>query len=290
MRTTKKPLRTYQQRIGNWVIYGLCGIVMLAVLSGCSSSNEFKTVEDSFVRDILLKYPDLKDKPYEVSTVKRVVDGDTFVAANDEKVRLIGVNTPEVHGKVQYYGQEASQFAKDKLTGKKVYLFQDTGSTDRYGRWLRYVFIDQDPQMFNDTLVIEGYANTMTIAPNVMYADHFVKLEREAREKGIGLCGKEQQASGSSSSSKNIHNEESTPASSKEDSASPSSDKESSKAANKNTASGGCKKPDIKGNINAKKEKIYHVPGGAYYEQTKAEEMFCTEDDAKHAGYRPSAR
>ncbi|WP_281938107.1 thermonuclease family protein [Paenibacillus tyrfis] len=73
------------------------------------------------------------------------------------------------------------------MTGKTVYLFADAGDKDKYGRLLRYVFIQGDPAMFNETLIREGYANTMTIPPNVMFQDSFVKLEREARSKKKGL-------------------------------------------------------------------------------------------------------
>jgi micrococcal nuclease len=122
--------------------------------------------------------------------VLRVVDGDTVDVELDgrrERVRLIGVDTPEVHGSVEHYGEEASAFAKERLTGAEVSLELDAEERDRYGRLLAYLWLGDE--MFNETLVREGYAQVMTVPPNVKYADRFVTLEREAREAGRGLWG-----------------------------------------------------------------------------------------------------
>ncbi len=173
--------------MGRKAIAGLIFWAMLVLLAACSSSG---AGGDAFAKEILKQYPALKDHKMTVAEVKRVVDGDTFETKSGEKVRLIGVNTPETvkpNSPVEHYGKEASQFTKSKLTGKTVYLFADAGDKDKYGRLLRYVFIQGDPVMFNETLIRQGYANTMTIPPNVLFQDSFVKLEREARSKKKGL-------------------------------------------------------------------------------------------------------
>ena len=121
--------------------------------------------------------------------MKRVVDGDTLLLANDKRVRLIGVNTPETvkpNSPVEAYGKEASEYTKKMLTGKTVYLEKDAGDTDKYGRLLRYVYMD-DGKMFNEVLVQEGYAQVMTIQPNVKYQERFVEAQRQARESKKGL-------------------------------------------------------------------------------------------------------
>ena len=126
---------------------------------------------------------------YEKAVVKRVVDGDTLLLANDKRVRLIGVNTPETvkpNSPVEAYGKEASEYTKKMLTGKTVYLEKDAGDTDKYGRLLRYVYTE-DGKMFNEVLVQEGYAQVMTIQPNVKYQDRFVEAQRQAREGKKGL-------------------------------------------------------------------------------------------------------
>ena len=129
--------------------------------------------------------------------VTKVTDGDTLELDGSEKVRLIGVNTPETVKKntpVMPYGEEASHFTKSQLTGQKVYVEVDVQPQDRYGRTLAYVFTEQpkseqevESYMFNATLVREGYAQLMTIPPNVKYQDLFVKLQRQAREQNKGL-------------------------------------------------------------------------------------------------------
>ncbi|SKC83697.1 thermonuclease family protein [Maledivibacter halophilus] len=142
----------------------------------------------------------LGDSDYERAIVKRVVDGDTIeVILNglEEKIRLIGVNTPESVGKYknnpQVFGKNASSFTKASLLGKVIYLEKDVGDKDKYGRLLRYVWLT-DPStgnlqedMFNAILLKEGYGSIMTIQPNVKYQKIFLKLEREARENNRGL-------------------------------------------------------------------------------------------------------
>ena len=86
------------------------------------------------------------------ATVTRVVDGDTidveYLAGAElpaTRVRLIGVDTPEVHGQTEAYGAEASAFTKEQLTGKTVWLERDVSDTDRYGWALRYVWLTEPP-------------------------------------------------------------------------------------------------------------------------------------------------
>jgi micrococcal nuclease len=133
----------------------------------------------------------LEGKSLRWVTVKRVVDGDTFETTENEKVRLIGVDTPETvkpNTPVQPYGKEASNFTKSKLTGQKVALELDVQPKDKYGRTLAYVYL-QDGTFFNAELVKEGYARVLTVPPNVKYTDEFVKLQNQAREQKKGLWG-----------------------------------------------------------------------------------------------------
>jgi micrococcal nuclease len=124
--------------------------------------------------------------------VTRAVDGDTVIIDMDgteERVRLIGVDTPEsVHPDSDRnvpYGEIASEFTKDKLEGKRVGIELDAQERDRYGRLLAYVYIGGE--MFNETLLSEGHAVIATYPPNVRYADKFALLQEDARERGVGL-------------------------------------------------------------------------------------------------------
>ena len=124
-------------------------------------------------------------------TVVRIVDGDTIhVRLGDrvEKVRYIGMNTPEVHHPTKGEepgGREASEVNRRLVAGKTVRLELDVQERDRYGRLLAYVWVGD--VMVNAELVRLGYAQVMTIPPNVRYQHTFVKLQREAREAGRGL-------------------------------------------------------------------------------------------------------
>lgn len=124
--------------------------------------------------------------------VTRVVDGDTIEVEIDgatEKIRLIGIDTPEsVHPDQDRnvpYGAVASAFTKGQLAGRSVGLEFDVQERDQYGRLLAYVYLDG--KMFNETLLEQGHAVVSTYPPNVKYVDRFTKLQRQARENGVGL-------------------------------------------------------------------------------------------------------
>ena len=123
--------------------------------------------------------------------VVRVVDGDTIEVDGGRKVRLIGVNTPETvdpRKAVQCYGHEASDYTKSLLEGTAVRLVKDISDTDKYGRLLRYVYME-DGTFVNLTLVAGGYAQVNTYPPDVAHAREYQAAQAEARQAGRGLWG-----------------------------------------------------------------------------------------------------
>jgi len=121
-------------------------------------------------------------------TVVRAVDGDTLLLDGGERVRLIGVDTPEtVHPSkpVERYGREASDFTKKMTQGKKVRLEYDWQRQDRYGRTLAYIYLP-DGTLLNAEIIKQGYGHAYTRFP-FKYIDEFRQYEREARESGAGL-------------------------------------------------------------------------------------------------------
>ena len=126
--------------------------------------------------------------------VTKVSDGDTFwvtyPSGKEEKVRLIGINSPESrktgNKDVEYFGKEASAYAKQLLLNKRVRLEFDVQKYDRYKRTLAYAYLESGT-MVNAHLVKEGYARVATYPPNVRYQEQFQKLEREARSARRGL-------------------------------------------------------------------------------------------------------
>jgi micrococcal nuclease len=121
------------------------------------------------------------------TTVARVVDGDTVTLAPGGRARLIGVDTPEVFGRSECFGREASTFAKRRLAGRRVTVQVGIERHDRYGRLLVYLYVGG--RLFNDELVREGYATVLTIAPNVGRAGQLRAANRLARERERGLRG-----------------------------------------------------------------------------------------------------
>lgn len=135
------------------------------------------------------------------AVVSRNVDGDTIHVTmpdgGDEKIRLIGVNTPESTIRHEPYGKEASNYTKGRLpVGTVVWLETDVQLRDRYGRILAYVWLrpprsaspaEVRANMFNAELLLKGFAQLMTIPPDVAYADVFRPMQSEAREAARGL-------------------------------------------------------------------------------------------------------
>lgn len=119
------------------------------------------------------------------ATVVRVIDGDTIDVVLDgarRRVRYIGVNTPE---REQPLYSEATDANVRLLSAGAVLLYRDMSETDRYGRLLRYVVAGG--RFVNLELVKAGYAQAMTVPPDVACSQLFVQAEREAREAGVGL-------------------------------------------------------------------------------------------------------
>src|SRR5918995_964996 len=126
-------------------------------------------------------------------TVKRVVDGDTVEISpaidGIEDLRFIGVDTPETKHPdcgEQPYADEAFEFTRAQLEGEEVEVEFDVQKKDRYNRLLAYVY-PSDEEMFNETLLEEGYAQVATFPPNVKYVDRFLQAQEEARAAGRGL-------------------------------------------------------------------------------------------------------
>ena len=128
------------------------------------------------------------------ATVTRVIDGDTIdanIGGHHERVRLIGIDTPETkkpNTPIQCYGPEASDFTKHTLTvGTRVSIRRDAEARDDYGRLLAYVYRSSDGLFVNLELARLGYARPLTIAPNTAFATEFVQAARDAEAANRGL-------------------------------------------------------------------------------------------------------
>ncbi len=168
------------------LLFFLLGTV---ILSGCEIVFE-ESKNEEFVEAIVTKH----------------VDGDTIYVkigeGKDEKLRFIGLDAPEIEGedkKGEFYGDESSAFTKEMLLGKTIYLEMDISETDRFGRLLRYIWLELPTEkseeeirekLFNAILIAEGYAKEKAFPPDVKYYYYLTKIQREAKEQKKGLWGK----------------------------------------------------------------------------------------------------
>jgi micrococcal nuclease len=186
------------KNINNTIFLLLVGLICL--LSFYSCNNKPITIYQS--EEGKFSIPLGKNYNYADVLVTRVIDGDTLVLESGERVRLIGIDTPEMHESnklhrdaarakedittIKKLGRRAYEFTRNLVEGKHVGLEFDLEKYDRYKRLLAYVYL-KDSTFVNAEIVKQGYASLMTYPPNVKYADLFLGLYREARENRRGL-------------------------------------------------------------------------------------------------------
>ena len=127
-------------------------------------------------------------------TIHKVVDGDTVdidINGNTERVRLIGVNTPETKHPtkpIECFGPEASAYLTQLLPkGTHVRIERDIEARDRYGRMLLYLYRESDNLFINLDLVLRGYGTPMSIEPNIFHRNDFVHAAALAETTNVGL-------------------------------------------------------------------------------------------------------
>jgi micrococcal nuclease len=150
----------------------------------------------------LLTVPGCRDEKGVPAVVVRVIDGDTIVAevgGEDERIRLIGVDAPESRANNKAYkdaylnnekleieleqGRRSSAFVKSLLQkGDRIRLEYDVQERDQYHRLLAYVYLS-DGRMLNEVLLKEGYANLMTVPPNVKHVDELIEAQHHGRQQ-----------------------------------------------------------------------------------------------------------
>lgn len=127
----------------------------------------------------------------ESTKVKRVIDGDTIELENGEKVRYIGINAPEIGGEVdteECFAQESLNKNKELVEGKTIFLEKDLSDKDKYGRLLRYVYLE-DETFVNFVLVEKGYAQSVSYPPDLKYQSILNNAEEKAEKNKFGLWG-----------------------------------------------------------------------------------------------------
>lgn len=235
-------------------------------------------VESGVVGESLLANEDIRKSP--TYKVLRVVDGDTIhidYNGKDEKVRFIGLDTPETKDPrkpIQCFGREATVKMTELAENKNVRLeFDKTqGERDKYGRILAFVY-SEDSKNLAYEMIRQGYGNEYTYNSNpYKYQNEFKEAARKAREENKGLWT-ENTCVGDATKPAD------TPAPKPQPAPAPTAP-----APQPQQSQEACV---IKGNV-SRNGKIYHMPGQKYYNKTNPEVMFCSEVEAQNAGFRRS--
>ena len=128
------------------------------------------------------------------ATVEYVIDGDTvdfIIDGREERVRLIGIDTPETkkpNSPIECFGPEATDFMQELLpVGTPVRIERDIVNRDDYGRILGYVYRAEDGIFVNYEMMRQGFAQPLSIKPNTVFAPMFADAARAAERDDIGL-------------------------------------------------------------------------------------------------------
>lgn len=125
-----------------------------------------------------------EDSSSDQYVVAEVIDGDTILLTNGEYVRYLGMDTPEIFPEIQCYAKVSIERNRELVEGKTVRLVRDVSDQDRWGRWLRYVYVGD--QFVNQVLVEEGFAKAVIYPPDVAHASDFSTAEQTAQALRLG--------------------------------------------------------------------------------------------------------
>lgn len=146
---------------------------------------------------------------YQMAKVTKVIDGDTIKVDIDGKVykvRFIGINCPEIGENEEFFGKEAYEFSKEKLDGMEIFLQKDVSETDKYGRLLRYVWLEKPKDLnnpskdeirdlsINGILVREGYAKANYYPPDTSYTKFLKEIEKQAKKENLSMWNEKERS------------------------------------------------------------------------------------------------
>jgi len=197
IRLKKNPLAIKRSLVETLLTLAVVAIVIGGYLQ--SRTKDLQTFELKYTQleaTGQLLYADTKPDSitFEKATVISITDGDTIKIrrADDTEadIRYIGIDTPEIKhqeaGTDEPYGPQAAAFNSWLVLNKGVYIQKDTAETDKYGRLLRYVYLENGI-MVNYALIRQGYATILTVPPNVAFQQQLYSAQELARNEGLGL-------------------------------------------------------------------------------------------------------
>lgn len=183
---------SYKKRVSVEHIIGIILVFAVLFVIGCTKfeeqqfrekyENEIRAEIKQVIKDALAE----SEQNANFSTIEhivfKVIDGDTFEIETGEKVRFIGIDTPERN---EPYYEEAKLFLTSKIQGRKVTLQKDVSDKDQFGRLLRYVY--SGGELINLELVESGYAKAVSYPPDTRFNEIFNQAESYAKSKGAGI-------------------------------------------------------------------------------------------------------
>ena len=267
-------------------------LLSLSLLAACTEEMTTPIIEQQNIEqlvDATVQSAQMHDvSKFEKYELQEVIDGDTIrikYNGSSEKVRFLLVDTPETNHETlgeQPFGPEAKQFVKQLLEGQQsVYLEFDVSYRDKYKRLLAYVYTENGISI-QEQLLKNGLARVAYIYdPNTKHVDWFKTIQKTAQKSATGIWSVENYVTNRG------YDKEVYYAAMKEDSGKKHKTDQSTDEADSSNNDNGCV---IKGNINSKGNKIYHMPGQRDYDNTVPEEMFCTVEEAEAAGFIPASK
>lgn len=174
------------KRIGS-ILGTLAVVLVIALVVGWAALNQTTTSSPSASAPPVAEQGIPADATQAV--VEYVHDGDTLFLEDGRKVRMLGIDTPEIGENLACYGPEATDLLRQLLPeGSTVWVLSDIEPTDQYGRSLLFIYTE-DGTNVNLTMLEQGAAQVEMYSPNYLLKDEIEAAEEAARDAGAGLWG-----------------------------------------------------------------------------------------------------
>ncbi len=170
----------------------IIGLISLIFVFGFWAENQIKRIDFNIINEKILITPTpiIMVSQREKVRVSKVIDGDTIELSDNRKVRYIGINSFEMNNKrpeTKCLAQKASEANRKLVENKEVEMEKDISDTDKYGRLLRYLWIDG--LMVNEELVKNGWAEISNFPPDIKYQERFRLEQIKAELNNLGIWG-----------------------------------------------------------------------------------------------------
>lgn len=164
------------------------GLISLIFIFGFWAENQLKTID--FKEIVKTPTSDLTEESREKAIVAKVIDGDTIELSDKRKIRYIGINSFEMNDErleIKCLAEKAREANRNLVENKEIEMEKDVSETDKYGRLLRYVWIDGI--LINEELVKNGWAEVSSFPPDIKYQERFRIEQIKAKLNDLGIWG-----------------------------------------------------------------------------------------------------